>query len=167
MTEKYADFSKAADLPTKKERLSVAGFRKVSTQKGISTVQQDKNRITLTNSTNSGKIEKNKITISTNSDAATFIDTVSLPNGNKGKIKEESNITKVVTFAGKGTNKELKVAKHLEKQYNVPKSEWKHSRGDGYVICDDGKTRHAELHWFESDKTGKIKMKVKRYFDES
>ncbi len=67
LTEKYADFSKAADLPTKKERLSVAGFRKVSTQKGISTVQQDKNRITLTNSTNSGKIEKvNRTAISRN-----------------------------------------------------------------------------------------------------
>ncbi len=33
MTEKYADFSKAADLPTKKERLSVASYRKVSTKR--------------------------------------------------------------------------------------------------------------------------------------
>lgn len=62
--------------------------------------------------------------------------------------------------------KKSRVAKYLEKQYDVPKSEWRHCRGDGYVVCDDGKTRHAELHWFESDKTGRIKMKVKRYFDD-
>lgn len=98
--------------------------------------------------------------------AAAFRDTIMLPNGKNGKIQEGSTITKVVTFAGKGTNKELRVAKHLAKQYNIPESEWKHSRGDGYVVCDDGVVRHAELHWFESDSTGRIKMKVKRYFND-
>lgn len=98
--------------------------------------------------------------------AASFRDTVLLPNGTKGRLKENSTITKVVDFAGKGTQKELRVANFLEKQYNVPKSEWKHTRGNGYIICDDGKVRHAELHWFESKQTGRVKMKVKRYFDD-
>lgn len=119
----------------------------------------------LTYNKNDGII-RNDIQIYKSLGAAAFRDTVKLPNGNKGKIKEGSKITKVVTFAGEGTNKPIKVANHLEKQYNVPASEWKKSRGDGYVICDDGIERHAELHWFESEKTGRIKMKVKRYFDD-
>lgn len=93
-------------------------------------------------------------------------DIILLPNGNTGRIKEGSDIIKVVTFAGKGTNKEIKVASHLEKQYNVNTKEWKKVRGEGQVVCDDGKIRRAELHWFESPTTGRIKMKVKRYFDD-
>lgn len=125
----------------------------------------DKKR--LTTSGGGGIIEKD-IQIGRSLGAAAFRDSIMLPNGQKGKIQEGSKITKVVTFAGKGTNKELRVAKYLAKQYNIPESEWKHSRGDGYVVCDDGVVRHAELHWFESSRTGRIKMKVKRYFkDES
>ena len=114
----------------------------------------------------SGGIIKGEIQIGRSLGAAAFRDNVLLPSGNKGKIQEGSKITKVVVFAGKGTKKELRVANHLAKQYNVPEGEWQHVRGDGYVVCDDGVIRHAELHWFESDKTGRIKMKVKRYFDD-
>lgn len=90
------------------------------------------------------------------------------PDGSTGKIKEGSKITKVVAFAGKGTGNELRVAKHLEKQYGVSAKEWQHSHGDGYVVCDNGTVRHAELHWFECSEIGRIKMKVKRHFkDES
>lgn len=140
-----------------------AKYKEISDITGIA---QDKKRMTLTKSADSGIIKENDIQIGKSLGAAAFRDTVTLPNGNKGKIQEGSKITKVVVFAGKGTETELRVAKHLEKQYDVPKAEWKHSRGDGYVVCDDGITRHAELHWFESDKTGRIKMKVKRYFDD-
>jgi len=95
-------------------------------------------------------------------------DDVLLPNGRRGKLKENSKITKVVTFAGKGTKKSVKISGWLSekyKEYKVHPTEWKKTRGDGYVVCDDGTTRHAELHWFESDKTGRVEMKVKRYFD--
>ena len=119
----------------------------------------------LTKAVNSDIINEENIEIGRSLGAAAIIDTVLLPNGNHAKIKEGSKITKVVAFAGNGTNKPLRVAKHLEKQYSVPASEWKHVRGDGYIICNDGVERHAELHWFESEKTGRIKMKVKRYFD--
>lgn len=128
----------------------------------ITGIAKDPKRLTVQNIITT----ENNIEIGKSLGAAAFRDTVCLPNGNTGKIKDGSTITKVVTFAGKGTNTELRVAKHLEEQYGVPKSEWKHSRGDGYVVCDDKKVRHAELHWFESDKTGRIKMKVKRYFDD-
>lgn len=94
-------------------------------------------------------------------------DRVLLPNGVKGKIQEGSRITKVVAIAGKGTAKPVKVARYLEEQYGVKAAEWKKCRGDGYVVCPDESVKHAELHWFESTKTGRIKMKVKRWFDES
>jgi SPP1 gp7 family putative phage head morphogenesis protein len=97
--------------------------------------------------------------------AASFNYPVKLPNGKTAKLAEGTKITKVVAFAGKGTNKPVKMAKYLSKQYNVPETEWKKVRGDGYVD-EQGIIKHAELHWFESDETGRIKMKVKRYFDE-
>ncbi len=123
---------------------------------------------TVDNSGKSGIIKEEDIKIYKSLGAAAFRDDILLPNGNMGKLKEGSRITKVVAFAGKGTNKELRVAKYLEKEYGVSRSEWKHSRGDGYVVCDDGNTRHAELHWFECKEAGRVKMKVKRYFkDES
>lgn len=98
--------------------------------------------------------------------AAPFRDDVLLPDGSKGKLKEGTKITKVVTFAGKGTNKPVKVAHHLSEEYKVPESEWKKVRGDGYVEYPDGSTKHAELHWFESKETGRVKMKIKKVFEE-
>lgn len=97
--------------------------------------------------------------------AAAFRDSVKLPDGSFSRLKEGSKITKVFVFAGKGTNKPIKVAHYLEKQYGVPQNEWKKVRGKG-IIMANGQERTAELHWFESDQTGRIKMKVKRYYDE-
>lgn len=90
---------------------------------------------------------------------------VRLPDGTISKLQEGTKITKVYTFAGKGTNKVIRVAKNLEKMYNIPISEWKKVRGDGYVVIK-GKSRHCELHWYETKATGRVDMKVKRYFDE-
>lgn len=117
---------------------------------------------------NSGIIE-NDIRIGKSLGAAAFRDSVLIPDlgkGINGKIAENSKITKVVTFAGKGTNKEIKVARFLEKQYGVKATEWKKVRGDGFVEYPDGSVKHVELHWFESEKTGRIKMKVKRVFND-
>lgn len=137
------------------------------TEKVGLTPDRERMRVTmlLTNA-GGGGIIMGDIRIHKGVGAAPFRDDVLLPSGNKGKIKEDSTITKVVAFAGKGTNKELRVAKYLEQQYDVKAEEWKHCRGDGYVVCNDGKTRHAELHWFECDSVGRIKMKVKRFFDD-
>lgn len=117
-------------------------------------------------SANGGIIEKD-IHIAKSLGAAAYRDEVKLPNGQRGKIAEGSKITKVVTFAGKGTNKPIKVAKYLSKQYKgVPENEWKKCRGDGFVEYENGTIKHVELHWFESKQTGRIKMKVKREFQE-
>lgn len=150
--DKYNQISETAGIAKQPKRMSVPKSKNV-----------------LTNNTNNTIMEKADIQIGKSLGAAAFRDKVLLPNGNTGKIQEGSKIIKVVTFAGKGTNKPVKVANLLSKQYkdyNVKPSEWQKSRGDGYVVCDDGITRHAELHWFESEATGRIKMKVKRYFDD-
>lgn len=113
----------------------------------------------------SGIIKENDIQIMKSVGAKAYQDEVKLLNGQRGRIAEGSRITKVYTFAGKGTNKPVKVAKYLSQTYNnVPESEWKKVRGDGYVEYPDGSIKHVELHWFESKQTGRIKMKVKREF---
>ena len=107
---------------------------------------------------------ENDIQIGRSLGAAAFRDDVKLPNGKTAKITEDSKITKVYTFAGYGTKKKLRVADALAKAYDVDAERWVHRRGDGYVDVD-GLSRHAELHWFEHPDVGRIKMKVKRYFD--
>lgn len=67
-------------------------------------------------------------------------------------------------FAGKGTEKEIRVRYMLESKYNIPADEWQKVSGKGYVV-KDGKRVMAELHWYEAN--GEIhELKVKRYLDE-
>ena len=96
--------------------------------------------------------------------AAAFRDPVKLPGGELSKLSEGSRITKVVTFAGKGTNKKLRVAEFLAKDYNNSLEGWMHTRGEGFVDFE-GVPKRAELHWFEHEEVGRIQMKVKRWFE--
>lgn len=81
-------------------------------------------------------------------------------------LTEDTKITSIYVFAGKGTKKPVRVAEHLSKQYGGKAENWKHVRGNGYVDFE-GTSRKAELHWFENKDVGRIKIKVKRWFDES
>lgn len=112
---------------------------------------------------NSG--ENGIIYIGRNLGSGAMKERVKTPDGHYARLTPGTKITKVVTFAGKGTKKPVKVAKYLAEQYGVPEREWRKLRGDGYVDFD-GRSRHAELHWFETEQTGRVKMKVKRWFDE-
>ena len=96
--------------------------------------------------------------------AEAFRDKVLLPGGGKSKLAEGTKITKVVTFAGKGTKKPVRIAEHLSQKYGGKPDEWKKVRGEGVVQTPSGK-RRAELHWFENPSTGRVEMKVKRWFD--
>lgn len=96
--------------------------------------------------------------------AAAFRDIVKLPDGTYTKISEGTRITKVVVFAGGKTKKPVKVASHLAKQYKNRPQDWKKVRGEGFVDIGES-SKKCELHWFESKDTGRIKMKVKRFFD--
>lgn len=86
---------------------------------------------------------------------------IHLPDGSMSGLTSGTKITKVYTFAGKGTSKPIKDVSRLERTYNVPRESWKKSRGDGYVDMN-GKSVHVELHWYESSQTGRVEMKVKR-----
>lgn len=97
--------------------------------------------------------------------AAAFRDTVKLPDGTYAKVTEGTKITKVVVFAGGNTNKKVKVAKYLAKQYNNDPKDWKKVRGEGFVDVNEESLK-CELHWFESKQTGRVKMKVKRWFED-
>ena len=144
----YKLFSKEMKLPQQKERIYMDSLGRVVSGKAAIVIKQ------------------RDITIHKSVGAAAKNYKVKLPDGRITKLTEGTSITKIYQIAGKGTKRKVDVAEYLEKQYNVRASEWKKFRGDGY-IDDSDKSRHAELHWFESEPTGKIKMKVKRYFDES
>ncbi len=90
--------------------------------------------------------------------------TVKLPDGGYGKLSNGGKVTKIVTFAGKGTNKPIKVAKGLSSRFHNEESDWSKCRGDGYVELPDGSIKHSELHWFYSKQSDVFDLKVKRYF---
>lgn len=88
---------------------------------------------------------------------------VILPDGSVSRVAEGSKITKIVTFAGKGTDKPLRAAHRLSQWHGGHASDWGKVRGDGYVEVD-GIPRHCELHWYEAPQIGRVEMKVKRWF---
>lgn len=121
----------------------------------------------LENSENSGIIELPDIPILKAVGASGKNYPVKLPSGNHAKLTTGTTITKVKVFAGKGTDEPIRKATELSdlyKQYNVKPSEWQKVRGDAYVMVD-GKMKHAELHWYESEGL-RVEMKVKRFFDD-
>lgn len=90
---------------------------------------------------------------------------VKLP-GSKQHVKlAEGQEIKGIAFAGKGTSKEIRDRFRLEAMYNIPADKWQKVSGKGYVIVK-GKSRKAELHWYEADNEI-VEMKVKRFYDES
>ena len=91
---------------------------------------------------------------------------VVLPDGSISQVSPGTKITKVVTFAGRGTNKTLRAANRLSKQHGGNPADWGKVRGDGFVDFQ-GAPRHCELHWYDSPQIGRVEMKVKRWFDES
>lgn len=74
------------------------------------------------------------------------------------------SITGVKDFAGVSGKKPVEKEPELLAQYpNSTKGSWKHSLGYGKVKGKNGKTRDAEIHWFESDDVGQVGWKVKRF----
>ena len=90
---------------------------------------------------------------------------VRLPDGNHAKFAEGTEIKKIRVFAGNGTDIPIRDVVYLENDYGVPADKWKKLRGEA-VIVENGKNRKAEIHWYEADGE-KVKMKVKRWLDES
>ncbi len=77
----------------------------------------------------------------------------------------EGQVIEGTTFAGRGTDTDIRDRFRLESTYKIAADKWEKVSGKGKVIVD-GKAVMAELHWYEAD--GEVfEMKVKRYLDES
>ncbi len=110
-------------------------------------------------------IKSSDIEIGRSLGAAAFRDRVWVEGKGYYYLAEGSSITKVVVFAGKGTKTPLRVAGGLSQKFGGKTEDWQHTRGEGVVVFE-GENRRAELHWFENADVGRVKMKVKRWFDE-
>ena len=141
-------------------RKSVAGFTPTDKKSKIAEIKAK----AVDKSGGSGIIKEDEV-IGRSVGASAKNYPVRLPDGNHAKFAEGSTITKIKVFAGNGTDVPIRNAVYLENDYGIPADKWQKVRGEG-VIVENGKRRRAELHWYEADGT-KIKIKVKRYLDES
>lgn len=129
-------------------------YEKTHTEKQAKTIE---NR--LRGSSNSGII-----TVHKSLGAAAKRYDVKLANGQGHTRLAEGQTITGKTFAGKGTDAEIRDRFRLESDYHIPANEWEKVSGEGYVMID-GKRVKAELHWYEAN--GEIyEMKIKRYIDE-
>lgn len=85
---------------------------------------------------------------------------VKLPDNTFSKITEGAKISDVETFAGKGSNKELRVKEFLVQNYGGKANEWQHSKARTYIDTDDG-PRKAVIHWFYEQSVGAKETFVK------
>jgi hypothetical protein len=44
-------------------------------------------------------------------------------------------------------------------------SNWRKCKGEAIIGLPNGRTRRAELHWYEAHGVGSVRMKRKRYLD--
>lgn len=135
----YRRFSEKNGLLYDTKRASVEGYRKIS-------VANIKNRDIISIGKSVGAMAKNY--------------NVKLPDGTISKLTEGTDITDIETFAGKGSNVELRVKHHLEENYGGKADDWKHVKGRGFVDTEDG-SKKAMLHWFEEETVGIVEMFVK------
>lgn len=151
LTNKYAQLSKASGLPTKMERMQVAGFRSVKIR-SIDNVGKDgiiKESDYVKMYDKSGKYLK-----------SIPRPNVTLPDDTIGVITQGTNITDVEVFAGKGAKSELRVREHLKNNYGGIADNWQHSKGHAFVDTPMGSKR-ANVHWFEEESVGVVEMYVK------
>ena len=143
---------------------------KIETQKWVSKLtpeqafQREKEVLSRLDKRRESGIIKENIVVGRSVGAASKNYPVKLPSGNHAKIVEGTEITGIKTFAGKGTNTPIRVAKQLEDKYKIKAEKWEKVRGTAY-IRENGTNRKVELHWYEADGE-RVEMKVKRYFDE-
>jgi len=69
-------------------------------------------------------------------------------------------IEAIETIAAGGNIRDIM---RLRKQYGSGK--WRKLKGVAFIRLQNGNTRKAELHWYESHGIGKKKMKIKRFVD--
>ena len=64
-------------------------------------------------------------------------------------------------MAGKGRNRKIDVIGWLMEKYkDYDEKNWTKEKGFGYVYDEFGEPRYVELHWYNSQKHGKVEMKI-------
>lgn len=85
---------------------------------------------------------------------------IMLPDGSKSIIKNPT-FDKYEVFAGKGSDKELRVKEHLVNNYGGKAENWFHAKGYTNVANESGETRKANVHWFEEETIGIKEIYIK------
>ncbi len=83
-----------------------------------------------------------------------------LPKGSK-TIAVNPTFDKYEVFAGKGSDKELRVKNHLVDNYGGDAENWFHAKGYTELSDENGEIRKANVHWLEEDTAGIYEIKVK------
>ncbi len=156
-----------SELETLKKRAKEFGLDKTDNfndfkKKYLKAAEKEK---VLTNNVNTGKIKERTIQIHRSLGSAAKNYPVKLLDSKQHTKLAEGQTVTGTTFAGKGTDTEIKERFRLESDYKIPSEAWEKVSGNGTVIVK-GKPVKAELHWYQAD--GEVyEMKVKRYLDES
>lgn len=82
---------------------------------------------------------------------------VKLPDGSFSPIKNPI-FDKYEVFAGKGSDKKLRVRDFLVENYGGKSEEWFHAKG---YTDENGVTRKANVHWFEEETVGIKEIYIK------
>lgn len=75
-------------------------------------------------------------------------DVLHLRTKQRYRFKDDTNITNVLVFAGKGCNKEFRDAKKYAKRWGGKPEDWQHCSGDA-MITDGTRTLAREVHWVQ------------------
>jgi hypothetical protein len=69
-------------------------------------------------------------------------------------------ITDIETIA---RGRALRDLDRLHRKYGA--GQWRKLKGTALVLSRGGRTRRAEVHWYEAHGIGRVRMKIKRYLD--
>ena len=163
----YNDFCEENGLKRKSERITIAKWDREQAAKARAAAKKWENRPNpsgepIAFSRNDGIIKALDVGKSVGASAKRY--SVRMPDSRDHARLANGQSIHGVTFAGKGKKSEIRERFRLEVDYKRPADSFEKVSGKGYVIVD-GKERHAELHWYESNNEI-FEIKVKRFLDE-
>ena len=151
------DFIQQTGLKRQGEREQVAGWdrHKAGKATAISHFPETRHQGNITIGRSVGAKAKN-------------YDVIDKENGIVYHFLEGTYIQNVEVFAGRGVKTPLRqeVKEGLAKEYGGAPEDWQHAKGFGLLTEDGEAFSKAEVHWFQAQKIGKVKFKVKRWVDE-
>ncbi|MBQ9428609.1 MAG: hypothetical protein IJU41_03585 [Clostridia bacterium] len=165
LTRHYAKFSKAAGLPTQKERASVSGFHRVKTKSEISKkVLTSQNQSGILQSSSKGFFG-NPIHASVGAKSRDYPSVyypgteipVEFVDGSRPFYPSDH------TMAGRGckTGRKIDEIDRLTDTYKCDAAGWQKEKARYEVYDENGNIRVVELHWYQHPDIGRVEYKVK------